>query len=56
MDYLTGGDLRYHIIKIRQFTENTTKFFICCLIQALKYLHKKNIIHRDVKPENLILD
>ena len=56
MDLLTGGDLRYHLCKIRQFSENETKFFIACLILGLEYIHNNNIIHRDIKPENLVLD
>ena len=56
MDYLKGGDLRYHISKNNNFTESQTKFFISNIILGLKYIHSKNIIHRDLKPENLILD
>ncbi len=56
MDLLTGGDLRYHICKIRKFNEEQTKFFIACIILSLEYLHKNEIIHRDLKPENLVLD
>ena len=32
MDLLTGGDLRYHLCKIRHFSEEETKFFIACLL------------------------
>lgn len=56
MDYLNGGDLRYHIGKCRRFSESQCKFFIACIIVALEYLHSNNIIHRDIKPENLVLD
>ncbi|CAD8117035.1 unnamed protein product [Paramecium sonneborni] len=56
MDLLTGGDLRYHISKMRRFKEYQTKFFIACVILSLEYLHNNNIIHRDLKPENLVLD
>lgn len=56
MDYLSGGDLRYHLCKYRTFTEKQTKFFIACIILALDYLYHKQIIHRDIKPENLVLD
>ena len=56
MDYLKGGDLRYHISNNNYFTETQTKFFISNIILGLKYIHSKNIIHRDLKPENLILD
>ena len=54
MDYLAGGDLRYHICRYRKFEEETTRFFVACLVAGLEYVHDKNIIHRDIKPENLL--
>ena len=56
MDLLTGGDLRYHLCKLRCFSEEETKFFIACLLLGLEYIHSSNIIHRDIKPENLVFD
>ena len=56
MDFMSGGDLRYHINKKKKFTEEQTKFFIACLLNAFDYFHKRNIIHRDIKPENIVLD
>ena len=56
IDYLDGGDLRFHICQKRLFSEEETKFFLACLILGLEYIHKNNVIHRDIKPENLILE
>lgn len=56
MELMPGGDLRYHISKKRRFTEEQTKFFVCCITLGLEYLHANGIIHRDIKPENLVLD
>ena len=56
MDYIDGGDLRYHIGRRRRFHEREAKFFIANMIMGLEYLHKNNIIHRDMKPENLVFD
>ena len=58
IDYLSGGDLRYHLShrKSNLFNEHQTKFFLCNIIIALEYIHGRKIIHRDVKPENLLLD
>ena len=56
MDLLLGGDLRYHIARRRQFSEEVTKFLIACLLHALEAVHSVNVIHRDIKPENLLLD
>jgi serine/threonine protein kinase len=56
MDYLIGGDLRYHICKHRKFNESQSKFFVACILLSLEYIHTNNILHRDLKPENLVLD
>lgn len=56
MDLMPGGDLRYHIGKLRRFTEEQTKFFVACVVAGLEYLHSNGILHRDIKPENLVFD
>ena len=54
MDYLSGGDLRYHICRRNFFTEEETKFIAACITLSLNYIHDRNVIHRDLKPENLV--
>ena len=56
MDLLLGGDLRYHLNKSEIFNEIQLKFFLSCVISGLNYLHNKKIIHKDIKPENLVFD
>ena len=56
MDYLTGGDLRYHLCLYNEFNEIECKFFAACILLALEYIHDNNVIHRDLKPENLVFD
>ena len=56
MDYLSGGDLRYHLINKHKFNEESIKFIISNIILILEYLNDNNIIHRDLKLENLIFD
>eukprot|EP01017_Pseudomicrothorax_dubius_P029720 TRINITY_DN3642_c0_g2_i2.p1 TRINITY_DN3642_c0_g2~~TRINITY_DN3642_c0_g2_i2.p1 ORF type:complete len:397 (-),score=98.24 TRINITY_DN3642_c0_g2_i2:327-1517(-) len=56
MDLVTGGDLRFHVSKRRLFTEEQTRFVIACILLGLEYLHNNGVLHRDVKPENVVLD
>lgn len=56
MDYIDGGDLRFHLNECYEFDEYQTKFITACIIIALQESHKNNIIHRDLKPENLIFN
>ncbi|XP_048187253.1 serine/threonine-protein kinase 32A [Perognathus longimembris pacificus] len=56
VDLLLGGDLRYHLQQNVRFEEDTVKLFICELAMALDYLQGQRIIHRDMKPDNILLD
>nr|XP_033798650.1 LOW QUALITY PROTEIN: serine/threonine-protein kinase 32C [Geotrypetes seraphini] len=56
VDLLLGGDLRYHLQQNVQFTEDMVKLYICEMALALDYLRSQHIIHRDVKPDNILLD
>ncbi|MCJ8741272.1 hypothetical protein PDJAM_G00068590 [Pangasius djambal] len=56
VDLLLGGDLRYHLQQNVHFSESTVKLYICELALALNYLRNKRIIHRDIKPDNILLD
>lgn len=55
MDLKSGGDLRFHMIQ-RKFSESEAKFIIFCVLIALEYLHNSGVIHKDVKPENIVFD
>ena len=56
LDFCPGGDLRFYMNRDINFSEIQIKFFISNLILSLNYIHNENIIHRDVKPENLVFD
>lgn len=55
-DLLLGGDLRYHIQQEVQFREESVVLFVAEIALALDYLQEHKIIHRDIKPDNILLD
>jgi len=55
-DYMSGGELFWHLQKEGRFNEQRAKFYIAELILALEHLHKHDIVYRDLKPENILLD
>ncbi|XP_051157596.1 serine/threonine-protein kinase 32A [Leptopilina boulardi] len=55
-DLLLGGDLRYHIQQVVKFSEDSIVLFVAEIALALDYLQNHKIIHRDIKPDNIVLD
>ena len=55
-DFMSGGELFWHLQKEGRFKEDRAKFYIAELILALKHLHEHDIVYRDLKPENILLD
>jgi len=51
-----GGELFSVLREKPLFDEPTARFFAACVVSAFEYMHSKNIIYRDLKPENLLLD
>ena len=56
MEYINGGNLFSFIKKTRKLSEKTAKFLFKQIIEGIKYIHSKNIVHRDIKLENILID
>lgn len=55
MEYMVGGDLKSLLSVYGFFDENMATFYVAEVCLALQYLHKHGIIHRDIKPDNMLL-
>jgi len=61
MEFMAGGDIMSLCIRadetnIIKLDEATVKFYVAEVVMALQALHERGWVHRDVKPENLLLD
>ncbi|CAD8076974.1 unnamed protein product [Paramecium sonneborni] len=56
LDYCPGGDLGEVLQKQKRLAENIVKNYLCEIVLALEDLHKRDIIFRDLKPDNIVLD
>lgn len=56
MEFLAGGDLMTLLMRKDVLTEEESRFYIAETILAIESVHKHNYIHRDLKPDNILLD
>ena len=55
MPFVRGGELYKHLRQAKRFNEHRTRFYIIQLALALGHLHKKNVVYRHLKPENILM-
>ncbi|KAG2630676.1 serine/threonine-protein kinase tricornered-like [Panicum virgatum] len=56
MEYLPGGDMMTLLMRKDTLTEDESRFYVAETILAIESIHKHSYIHRDIKPDNLLLD
>lgn len=56
LEFVQGGDLMSQLIKEQVFSESGTRFYIAEIISAIDSIHRLGYIHRDIKPDNILID
>jgi serine/threonine protein kinase len=52
-DFCAGGELFFHLKRLRRFSEGMVRFYAAQISVALVHLHANNVLYRDLKPENV---
>lgn len=55
MEYIPGGDMMSLLIKLGTFPEHLALFYVAELVCAIESVHKMSFIHRDIKPDNILI-
>ncbi|KAI9228198.1 MAG: camp-dependent protein kinase C subunit [Piptocephalis tieghemiana] len=56
LEYVSGGEMFTYLRKFQRFPNHIAKFYAAQVVLAFEYLHKRDVIYRDLKPENVLLD
>ena len=56
MEYVTGGEFFTHLRRAGKLGSDASRFYAAEVVLAFDYLHGKDIVYRDLKPENMLID